>query len=223
MKCKCILITGIIWSIAFGLWGCGKIVVASDTQAPTQTHARTQIMEPTDTAPQEDEDIVLKTMEALLADGRVLTLSVMWKQEESFCGVREIVVSEGTEICQSILIEEAILADGMDGIDAGYSECWSAEDSAALKDVNFDGFLDIEVPGWCPNNSIPCYYWCWDPATDRFEFAFTLWKAEPNPETQQLAAWYKVENGLYHTDYYRVNENNELELVSRDVEDVRPK
>lgn len=223
MKCKFILITGIICSMAFGLWGCEEKTVIPDTQSPAQTDAWTQAVEPTDTSPQEDGDIVLKTMEAPLADGRVLTLAVMGKQEESFCGVREIVVSEGEEARQSILIEEAILADGVDGIDVGYSECWSAEDSAALKDVNFDGFWDIEVPGWCPNNSIPCYYWCWNPATQRFEYAFTLQGAEPDPEKQQLAAWYKVENGLYYTDYYQVNENNELELVSRDVEDVRPK
>lgn len=223
MKYKSVLIAGMLWSMALGLWGCGKEGAVPDTQAPTETQARTQAVEPTSTSPQEDGDIVLKTLEAPLPGGRVLTLSVMGKQEESFCGVREIVVSEGAGLCQSILTEEAILADGVDGIDVGYSQCWSAEDSAALKDVNFDGFLDIEVPGWCPNNSIPCYYWCWNPDTERFEYAFTLWEAEPDPERQKLFAWYKVENGLYYTDYYHVNENNELELASRDIEDVRPK
>jgi undecaprenyl pyrophosphate synthase len=42
-------------------------------------------------------------------------------------------------------------------------------------------------------------------------------------ENKRLVAWYKVENGLYYTDYYHVNEKSELELLEREVEDVRPK
>lgn len=222
MKQKSILIATGLLSMVLCLWGCEKEASASDTQASTERYPETQAAEPADTVPPQDGDIVLKTMEAPLADGRVLTLSVMGKQAEYFYGVREVTVSEGTELRQSILIEEAILADGIDGIDAGYSECPSAEASAELKDVNFDGFFDLEVTGWLPNNTSPCYYWCWDPVVQQFEYAFTLWEAEPNPETQQLICWYKVENGLYYTDHYHVNENNEPELVSRDVEDVRP-
>jgi len=229
MNCKPISIAVTLSIAALCLWGCGRQAAAPDIQAATETipagetapvgeaHAGAS------SAQSPGTDIVLKTMEAPLSDGRVLTLSVLGKQTGNGCGVREITVSEGTQLRQSILIEEAIRADGVDGIDTGYSQCWSAEEAAALKDINFDGFLDLEVSGWVPNNSIPCYYWCWNPTVEQFEYAFTLQGAKPDPERQQLVAWYKVENGLYHTDYYHVTEDNKLELLHRDVEDVRPK
>ena len=172
----------------------------------------------------ETSDVVLKTMEVPLQDGRVLTLNVMGKQEETtgICGVRKIIVYEGTEVRQSILIEEAIQADGVDGVDVGYSESFSVEESAKVKDVNFDGIPDIEVCGWIPNNSIPYYYWCWDADTEQFVYAFCLQLTDVDYQNQRLISWYKVENGLYYTDYYSVNGQNELELVDRDIEDVGP-
>lgn len=46
--------------------------------------------------------------------------------------------------------------------------------------------------------------------------------SEIDTENKRLIAWYKVENGLYYTDYYRVNDKNELELIDREIEDVNP-
>lgn len=172
----------------------------------------------------ETSDVVLKTMDVPLQDGRILTLNVMGKQEETTgtCGVREIIVYEGTQVRQSILIEDAIRADGVDGVDVGYSESFSAEESAKVKDVNFDGIPDIEVCGWLPNNSIPYYYWCWDADAEQFVYAFCLHLMDVDYQDRKLISWYKVENGLYYTDYYNVNAQNKLELAKRDVEDVRP-
>ena len=119
-------------------------------------------------------------------------------------------------------MQEAIEADGVDGIETGYTECASAEESVSLRDVNFDGYLDIEVCGWLPNNSIPYYYWCWNPDSQRFEYAFCLQLTGVDVENRRLIAWYKVENGLYYTDYYAVTEENELELEDREVSDDRP-
>lgn len=198
----------------------------TDRQAALETVAaeETQTLPTTAPAEAETSDVTLKTMEVALEDGHVLTLAVMGKRRDDseVCGVREIIIYEGTEVRQSILIEEAIRADGVDGIDMGYSESVSAEESAKVKDVNFDGIPDIEVCGWIPNNSIPYYYWCWDADTEQFVYAFCLQLTDVDYQNQRLISWHKVENGLYYTDYYSVNEQNELELVERDIEDVRP-
>lgn len=173
---------------------------------------------------QEGSDIVLKEMEMLCPDGKLLTLSVLGKQSDTgLWGVREVLVRDEEETVQSILIQEAIREDGVDGIDTGYSQCGKQEDAAALRDVNFDGYPDLEVCGWLANNSLPYYYWCWNPEMDRFDYAFCLQLTDVDEQRQELIAWYKVENGLYYTDHYRVGQDYALELTDREIEDVRPK
>lgn len=174
----------------------------------------------------ENSDEVLKIMEMPFEEGKVLTISVIGKKRDDEIenyGVREICVYEEKNLLQSILIQEAINIDGVNGIDEGYSEYLSVEESAALKDINFDGYLDLEVCAWLPNNSIPYYYWCWNNDTQRFEYSFCLQLSEIDEERKQLITWYKEANGLYYTDYYHVNDKNELELVDREIEDARPK
>jgi len=118
-------------------------------------------------------DQVLKTLAMPLDDGKVLKLFVIGKRREDIemYGVREVRVYEGNSLLQSIIIQEAIDAHGVDGIDEGYSGCVSAQESAALRDVNFDGYMDLEVCGWVPNNSIPYYYWCWNDDSGLFEYS----------------------------------------------------
>lgn len=171
------------------------------------------------------EDTELNTLEVVLENGEVLTLSVLGKQAEvSDCwGIREIRVYRKEALIQTISMAEAIEKDGVDGIDAGYTESFSIENAAKLRDVDFDGNPDLEVCGWCPNNAIPYYYWLWDPETEQFQYGFSLQLQEVDAENRQLIAWYKVENGLYYTDYLRVNNQREPELIKREIEDVRPK
>ena len=90
-----------------------------------------------------------------------------------------------------------------------------------LKDVNFDGYPDLEVWGWTPNNTIPYYYWCWNPDSEQYEYAFCLQLTEIDVEKKQLISWYKVQNGVYHTEYYQVTADNKLELVDQYIEDYR--
>jgi len=178
------------------------------------------------TQPAMKEDELLKTMEMPLGDGKTLSLHVFGKKkfdDIDIYGVREIRVYEGMNLIQSILVKEAMDIEGMYGDEEGYTECPSKEETAALKDVNFDGYLDLEIYGWIPNNSIPYYYWCWNNETQQFEYSFCLQLLHIDQENELLIVWYKVENGLYYTDYYRVNEKNELELTNREVEDDRPK
>ena len=173
---------------------------------------------------EEGADSVLKEMEMLCPDGRRLTLSVLGKQNDTgLWGVREVLVRDEEKLVQSILIQEAIREDGVDGIDTGYSQCDKQENAAALRDVNFDGWPDLEVCGWLVNNSIPYYYWCWNQEMEMFEYAFCLQLTEVDEQKQELISWHKVENGLYYTDHYRVGQDYALELTDREIEDVRPK
>lgn len=220
------LSAGIVLAISIiGLTACGKMYYAADTDI-SDTKNTEEILPvagyPSDSEQNSDE--VLKTMELTLEDGEVLTLSVLGKKSDvDLYGVSEIRVYKNGNLIQSILMQEAIDADGVYGIDEGYTACFTAEESAGLKDVNFDGYMDLEVCGWIPNNSLPYYYWCWNNDTQQFEYFFCLQLTDIDEERQLLIAWYKVENGLYYTDYYRVNDKNELELVDREIEDVRPK
>lgn len=199
------------------LSGCGGQEGTPDVTEMKQTEIPTEAVN--------SEDTELNTLEVVLENGEVLTLSVLGKQAEvSDCwGVREIWVYRKEALIQTISMAEAIAKDGVDGIDAGYTESFSIENAAKLRDVDFDGNPDLEVCGWCPNNAIPYYYWLWDPETEQFQYGFSLQLQEVDAENRQLIAWYKVENGLYHTDYLRVNDQGEPELIKREIEDVRPK
>lgn len=195
------------------LCGCGG--QSGETVPPETTVEQIQI----------GEEGELKTLEMVLADGEVLELSVMGKQDINTgrYGVRKILVYRDGQLSQTLDMVTAIEADGVSGIDFGYTESVTLEDAVKLKDVNFDGNPDLEICGWYPNNAIPYYYWIWDPVSGQFAYAFLLQLREVDAENQQLIAWYKVENGLYYTDYYRVSDQKELVLLKREVEDVRPK
>lgn len=195
------------------LSGCRRQESTAPTEAYTAPVSQTQ--------PADEE---VKRLNMTLDNGETLSLSVMGKKAEDreLYGVREIRVYRGDDLHQVISMVEAIEADGVDGIELGYTESVSLEAAAALKDVDFDGNADLEICAWCPNNAIPYYYWLWNKEKECFEYAFTLQLRDVDTEKRQLVAWYKVENGLYHTDYYRVNAEKELELLKREVEDVRP-
>lgn len=212
------LLLGVLLAISIiGLSACGEMKVEKNTEEVISEQAELEL---------NNSDEVLKILEMPLENGRVLKLFVIGKKSDGdigLYGVREICIYEEEKLLQSILIQEAINIDGVDGIDEGYSGCMSAEESAALKDVNFDGYLDLEVCAWTPNNSIPYYYWCWNNDKQQFEYSFCLQLSEIDQENKQLIAWYKIENGLYYTDYYHVNDKNQLELINREIEDIRPK
>lgn len=168
------------------------------------------------------ENEALKTLNLPLL-GRECTLQVIGKKRADMdvYGVREIKVYAGVELIQSVLIQEAIDADGVDGIDKGYSECPYIEELVSLRDVNFDGYPDLEVWGWSPNNSIPYYYWCWNPETQQFEYAFCLQLTDIDEERKQLISYTKAGGGVYYIARYRVTKENKLELAERMTEDYR--
>lgn len=203
--------------LTVALSGCGGLEGTATVTETKQTEIPTEVVT--------SEDTELNTLEVVLENGEVLTLSVLGKQAEGsgYWGVREIRVYREETLIQTISMAEAIAKDGVDGIDAGYTESFSVEDAVKLRDVDFDGNPDLEVCGWCPNNAIPYYYWLWDPEAEQFQYGFSLQLREVDAENRQLIAWYKVENGLYHTDYLRINDQGVPELIKREIEDVRPK
>ena len=168
------------------------------------------------------DDEVLHTLCVLLENEEYTIYAIGKKREDmDVWGVRELLVYVGAELRQAIAMQVATSTDGVDGIDVGYTECWQAESTVAVRDVNFDGYPDLEVFGWCPNNSIPYYYWCWNPETKQFDYAFCLQLTGVDEENKHLISYQKVGGGVYYTEYYRVAKDNTLELAERMTEDYR--
>lgn len=218
---------------------CGRNVVQEPTKESVKDEQSVQIQEKefeqkteevernvfdTDAVIQELEEAeeILKNIE-VNDKQQHLNVVVVGKMDETMpdrCGVREILIYEETKKIQAIQVKDG--DDSIWGLEEGYTECPTKEDTVMLQDVNFDGYLDLLVWGWTPNNSIPYLCWCWNPDTKQYEYTFTLQLTDVNYENQQLVSWYKVENGLYYTDYYIVTDDNQLELMDRQIEDVRP-
>lgn len=167
------------------------------------------------------------TLEAPLADGRVLLLEAVGKRVDEYSfGVREVRVYDGEELIQTVLSREAIEAEWGEGMTEefyDYTECWSVEDGMTVLDLNFDGNTDFGLFGWPANNTIPYYYWIWDPEAERYQYAFVLQGVEVHPETKELTAEYKdgPAGALWVTERYQFDENGRLVLTGREEEDVR--
>ena len=85
-----------------------------------------------------------------------------------------------------------------------------------FRDVNFDGYADLglaAVNGY-PEN-LPYNYLCWDPKTEKFEYAFTLYGGaalEVNEKKQMLIETV-IENGETTQRYYQFS-NGTLQIAS---------
>lgn len=185
---------------------------------------------PEDPAPEEETpsgDFPLLTLEAPLADGRTLTLEAVGKKTDQYSfGVREVRVYDGEELLQTVQAREATQAEWGEGMAEDfyyYTTCWSQEEAMEALDLNFDGSTDFGLFGWPANNTIPYYYWTWDPDAEQYQYAFVLQGVEVHPETEELTAEYKdgPAGALWVTERYQFDENGRLVLTSREEEDVR--
>ena len=203
--------------------------VAEETPPPAQEIPE----EPAETPPGEadaSEDHVLLTLEAPLADGRVLTLEAVGKQVDDYsCGVREVRVYDGEELIQTVQAREGIEAEWGEGMAEdfyGYTQRWSPEGCMTVLDLNFDGNTDFGLFGWPANNTIPYYYWIWDSEAEQYQYAFVLQEAEADPETKQLTSEYKSGSAgsQWIKEVYRPDDNGALYLqrVERDTCDFEP-
>ena len=176
------------------------------------------------------EDHVLLALDAPLADGRTLRLEAVGKRlDEYSAGVREVRVYDGDALIQTILSREVIEAEWDEGMPEAfyhYTECWSPEETMEVLDLNFDGNTDFGLFGWTANNTIPYYYWTWDPEAEQYQYAFTLQGAEVRPEAQEATAEYKSGSAgsQWITEVYKPDKNGDLYLVrvERDTCDFEP-
>ena len=173
---------------------------------------------PNRTAPEDDRSL---TLEAPLADGRTLLLEAVGKQvDESSFGVREVRVYDGEELIQTVQAREGIehfWGDSDGGAVSEYTSCWSREESMEVLDLNFDGNTDFGLFGWPANNTIPYYYWMWDPEAGRYQYAFVLQGVSADSEKQELESTFRLSAVEYETDYYAPDETGALYLARTEV------
>lgn len=164
------------------------------------------------------EDHVLLTLDAPLADGRVLRLEAVGKPvDESTVGVREVRVYDGDALLQTVSVFEAVeweWGSAADDLAGEYTSCWTPEETMEVLDLNFDGNTDFGLFGWTANNTIPYYYWLWNAGTGRYEYAFLLQGAEAHPETKEVTSEYKSGSAgsQWITKFYRPDEEGGLFL-----------
>lgn len=205
---------------------------APEPPAPAEEIPDAEIPE-AEVPPSPEEDHVLLSLDAPLADGRTLTLEAVGKVEDEYtCGVREVRVYDGDTLIQTVQAREANMAFWGDGgllpgeSVSEYTSCWKPGGSMTVLDLNFDGNTDLGLFGWPANNTIPYYYWLWDEGTGQYRYAFVLQEAEAHPETGELTAGYKSGSAgsQWITEVYKPGEDGELYLdrVERDTCDFEP-
>ena len=184
-------------------------VEAEDAPPPLEAPAAPA---PVETPPEEEvsveevpsEDHVLLALDAPLADGRTLRLEAVGKRVDEYSvGVREVRVYDGDALIQTILSREAI------------EDSWG------------DGNTDLGLFAFSPNNTIPFYFWTWDPEAEQYRYAFTLQGPAVRPEAQEATAEYKSGSAgsQWITEVYKPDKNGDLYLVrvERDTCDFEPK
>ncbi len=133
-------------------------------------------------------------------------------------GVKEIDIYINDSLSQTLIMQEAIEKDGIPMIEEGFTRCSEfIADECLIKtvDINFDGYLDLQVYAWDTKDDSYYYYYCWNPEERCFEYAFCLNKPEIDVENQLLITYDLVSRyEMYHYNYYKVGEDNTLELVN---------
>lgn len=145
-------------------------------------------------------DAVLLSTDADVA-GKALTLrGVGHRLNEYLWGLSAIEVWDGEKQLQTIGMSEA--ADDPDGGIDGSTSCPEPALLFRAVDVNFDGYADIEVFGWTTNNTIPYFYWLWEPDAQRYVYTFRLQGPTIDAETKTLRASYRESAEISWEDVY---------------------
>lgn len=161
----------------------------------------------------------LKSM-IFYADDAMIEAAAIGKElgDYDLYGVKEIDVYINDSLSQTLIMQEAIEKDGIPMVEEGYTRCLeSIADECLIKtvDINFDGYLDLQVFAWNTKDDDWYYYYCWNPNESKFEYAFCLNEPEIDVENQLLITYNLVSRyEMYHYNYYKVNEDNILELVN---------
>lgn len=161
----------------------------------------------------ETGDAVLLTKSAAVG-GKELTLrGVGHRLNDYLWGIRAIEVYDGETLLQTIEMTEA--ADDPDGGLEEYTECPEPQLLLRAVDANFDGYDDIEVFGWMPNNTVPYFYWLWDAGAKQYAYRFRLQGPTIDPETETLSAEYRESAAASWKDVYQWRDG-ELVLLSHE-------
>lgn len=168
-------------------------------------------------------DYILKSLDFYVGDIPV-TVAAFGKEigDYEIYGIKELDVYINDSLSQTLIMQEAIEKDGIPMVEEGYTRCpESIAEEHLIKtvDINFDGYLDLQVYAWDTKDDDLYYYYCWNPAENKFEYAFRLNTEKIDDENQLLITHDLISRyEMYHYNYYKVNEDNTLELV-KTVED----
>jgi len=171
----------------------------------------------------ETGNYTLKSLDFYVGDIPV-TVAAFGKEigDYEIYGIKELDVYINDSLSQTLIMQEAIEKDGILMVEKGYTRCpESIAEEHLIKtvDINFDGYLDLQVYAWDTKDDDWYYYYCWNPAENKFEYAFRLNTEKIDDENQLLITHDLISRyEMYHYNYYKVNEDNTLELV-KTVED----
>ena len=166
----------------------------------------------------ENGDYTLKVL-YLYDDNLSIEVAAIGKElgDYDLYGVKEVDIYINDSLSQTLVMQEAIEKDGIPMVEEGYTRCPKsiAEDHLInTVDINFDGYLDLQVFAWNTKDDDIYYYYCWNPNESKFEYAFCLNTPEIDTENQLLITYNIVSRyEMYHYKYYKVNEDNTLELI----------
>lgn len=85
-------------------------------------------------------------------------------------------------------------------------------------DLNFDGNTDFGLFGWPANNTIPYYYWMWDPEAEQYQYAFVLQGVSVDSDKRELKASFRLSVAKQELDYYRPDETGALCLIRSEID-----
>lgn len=208
-----------------GLLGCTPTLPAAVEPATSSPVPQTATPAPTEDAtpaPSLGEGEYVLDSPITVDNGRVLTLRLYGMLRDvatQTFGIKKIEVLDGTTLVQTILMQDAILAQWDDMYaDTEYTESYEKNGCLTVNDMNFDGAGDIGLMGWITAGAnLPFYYWLWNADAQCFEYSFYLCNAEVDAADQQIVSMTRVGAGCYYTEYYKYNDAGALEQVKRVV------
>lgn len=107
-------------------------------------------------------------------DDMPITVAARGKEYVQFnsYGVKEVDVYINDSLSQTITMEEAIGKDNATMIENGYTRCYEKDAVIDVVDINYDGYLDLQVYAWGTKDDSHYFYYCWNSEKNKFEYTF---------------------------------------------------
>lgn len=124
----------------------------------------------------ETGNYTLKSLDFYVGDMPVTVAAIGKKLGEyEMYGIKEVDVYINDSLSQTLIMQETVEKEGISMVEEGYITCpESVAEEYLIKtvDVNFDGYLDLQVYAWDTKDDDWYYYYCWNPEESKFEYAF---------------------------------------------------